>query len=1185
MATEAAAAEQALSIEVPEAHTENAVRLDGAGLDNVWARATTLPALKLVDGSAEVTERASKVQVVRVGAWLLFAIDAKETTEIIAREGTHGVDLWFDDAFFVTLKGAKELEAGINALGSVWTNRDGGRSEIEPVTRGEVRGAARIEPGHWRAELAINLRSLQADKQGFDRLTLKVERSRQQRGLTAYEGPSLKNVTLLLGDTWTQAADKPLDVGFPQRFGGKVVLPVARCAKAPDGPDAWAHLPAVLLNDETGLPPLDPDFQQTVVRAAFTETELVLQVVCKESNPEAIEDGGEQMWREDNVEVFLGPEGYNYLQVATNPKGKMSSALGRTGGRRVSALKQVPEGIRAEAKTKDKSWVAWITIPFAAVQNAVGASPALHPAVYPWRVQISRNRPARKDLGQAPQYSVLAVTRSANAHCPLRFAAMTAVEPSPQAVEPAAPAKADLPAPALDAKRREELGASTQVLRWVEGRSKSKYQAWEDQFSKIQDVEGWKQFAAKIRENLFKAMFPSSDGKMPKRGDLNSEIVYEYPQDGFNVQGLIFESRPGVPVPATLYMPKEQDKNAKRPALIMIPAHHTPRNSLDLYITGANIARAGGIALATESVGSGERCTTARWEHKNYQRNLTGTQLTLAGEELAGWTAFDISRAVDYLLKRGDVDPERIGIVGGVAGGGDVSALAAALDERIGVSIPFNFSYIKPMGAWYDPLRSYAGAAEGGFTMFNVNALVAPRYFIQAHEFEWRDTCVEAQARYEKVYDWFGAKDHLSYLHGGENTHATHFNYMHRLPMYKILSGWWKVKLPETREAEFAFKISNDDVECFDKPKGRAYLARLRQKGDLREPHELAAELARTALKEARQRRQDDPAKLRADLDKLFGDTGPTPAKDVKPTAQGAWRGASVASYWLPAEAKDGGDLGLALWVLSPKLPDGIKAPPLSLVLGVAQSGKARFLAERTPDIEALLKAGVAVALLDVRGTGETSAGPNRFPESDAATAAIGLWQLNDSLPARQLKDVRTALAFLAAQPGIDSQRIALWGESFSEPNAADGQTLLFEETGFRQASPTPRRNVEPAGPWSALLAALYPVEANGKTVAVQAVLARGGLASYASVLDDRHYYLCMDAVTPGLLRVADAGDVARALAAAKVRLFAEDLRDGKNRVLNLPAVRAAWGDAAPAGYVPQPTHAAVAELIKVLAK
>ena len=67
--------------------------------------------------------------------------------------------------------------------------------------------------------------------------------------------------------------------------------------------------------------------------------------------------------------------------------------------------------------------------------------------------------------------------------------------------------------------------------------------------------------------------------------------------------GVIFQPQPGLPVPVTLYVPAGPATGAaatrpaagKRPAIIMVPAHHTGRNSHDLLVLGASFARAGGV--------------------------------------------------------------------------------------------------------------------------------------------------------------------------------------------------------------------------------------------------------------------------------------------------------------------------------------------------------------------------------------------------------------------------------------------------------------------------------------------------------------------------------------------------------------------------------------------------------------
>jgi hypothetical protein len=238
---------------------------------------------------------------------------------------------------------------------------------------------------------------------------------------------------------------------------------------------------------------------------------------------------------------------------------------------------------------------------------------------------------------------------------------------------------------------------------------------------------------------------------------------------------------------------------------------------------------------------------------------------------------------------------------------------------------------------------------------------------------------------------------------------------------------------------------------------------------------------------------------------------------------------------------------------------------------------------------------------------------------------AFSLWGLRDSLIGRQLRDVRTVLAYLAARGDVDAARIGLWGEGLAESNGWLGAPVLFDEVPFRQTSPVPMHLSEPAGGMLAMMAALWPVgsadgaagggraAARGENASdgpgtaaaaggggggggegraaqsaaprVRAVLARGTLVSWMSALQRRHHYVPADAVVPGLLGVADMPLVAEALQAAGVTLCVEDLRDGSNRVATAGDVRWVWAEAAPAGYAKQATDAGVDSLIGSLTR
>jgi hypothetical protein len=223
--------------------------------------------------------------------------------------------------------------------------------------------------------------------------------------------------------------------------------------------------------------------------------------------------------------------------------------------------------------------------------------------------------------------------------------------------------------------------------------------------------------------------------------------------------------------------------------------------------------------------------------------------------------------------------------------------------------------------------------------------------------------------------------------------------------------------------------------------------------------------------------------------------------------------------------------------------------------LALAQAGKERFLVERSAELATLLKQGTAVCLADVLGTGESA--PSTSPTDLAATE---LMLGNTALGAR-LKDARAVLRYLSGRKDLDPQRVVLWGDSFAAVNPRDlllDQSLLLEP-GRQEPGPQAIHQAQPVGPLLALLTALYEDK-------VQAVAARGGLASFLSVLNDRFCYMPQDIVVPGILESADIADVVAALSPRAVLL--ESLVDGRNRLLSpseleteLGVARAAYRD------------------------
>ena len=111
-----------------------------------------------------------------------------------------------------------------------------------------------------------------------------------------------------------------------------------------------------------------------------------------------------------------------------------------------------------------------------------------------------------------------------------------------------------------------------------------------------------------------------------------------------------------------------------------------------------------------------------------------GNLAYLAGTNLARWEIWDGIRAVDYLLTRPEVDPDRINITG-TSGGGFQAAHVAALDPRIKVAAPSCYFTALPMRVYNrifkdpdsDPEQDLYGMISNGVDHPGLLLLMYPR--------------------------------------------------------------------------------------------------------------------------------------------------------------------------------------------------------------------------------------------------------------------------------------------------------------------------------------------------------------------------------------------------------------------------------------------------------------------------
>lgn len=188
-----------------------------------------------------------------------------------------------------------------------------------------------------------------------------------------------------------------------------------------------------------------------------------------------------------------------------------------------------------------------------------------------------------------------------------------------------------------------------------------------------------------------RAMMIKRLGGFPERTPLNAKVCGVVKRDGYRVEKILLESRPGMYVTGNLYLPDESRFPAPHPAAIELCGHSQAGKNAPKYQRTALLCAKNGVAvLVIDPVGQGERCQSPEEEPslkgtpvRNHLR--MGINAILLGRGLAAFEIWDAIRALDYLDTRADIRKDGYGSLGN-SGGGTQSVMLSALDGRIKVT-------------------------------------------------------------------------------------------------------------------------------------------------------------------------------------------------------------------------------------------------------------------------------------------------------------------------------------------------------------------------------------------------------------------------------------------------------------------------------------------------------------------
>lgn len=181
-------------------------------------------------------------------------------------------------------------------------------------------------------------------------------------------------------------------------------------------------------------------------------------------------------------------------------------------------------------------------------------------------------------------------------------------------------------------------------------------------------------------------------GDLPQRTPLKAHSVGTINADGYRIEKVVYESRPGHHVTANLYLPDSATADSRVPG-VLVPCGHSDNGKASGPYQSVCIllAKNGCAALIYDPIGQGERNQILELpKHGTTEHTLVGVGALAVGCNTAHYRIWDGLRSMDYLAARGEVDPARLGCTGN-SGGGTMTTWLMAVDERIVAAAPSCF--------------------------------------------------------------------------------------------------------------------------------------------------------------------------------------------------------------------------------------------------------------------------------------------------------------------------------------------------------------------------------------------------------------------------------------------------------------------------------------------------------------
>ncbi len=522
----------------------------------------------------------------------------------------------------------------------------------------------------------------------------------------------------------------------------------------------------------------------------------------------------------------------------------------------------------------------------------------------------------------------------------------------------------------------------------------------------LQSAEDWQQRQRDVQKTLQEIV-----GPFPERTPLNARVTGVVTKEDYRVEKIVFESMPGYLVTAALFIPNNLTE--KRPAILNVIGHSTTSFRRDIYqVVILNLVKKGFIVLAMDPYGQGERIDYFDAEKGRSKvggstgiHSYIGNQMFLTGVSPGRYFVWDGIRAIDYLLTREEVDPERIGLTG-LSGGGTQTSYISIFDDRVKAAAPSCYitgfrRLLESIGP-QDAEQNFYHAVARRLTHADFLEVRAPRPTLivaTTRDFFSIQGARETYTEVKKAYVALGHEDHILL---SEDDYEHGFTAKNREATYAFFQRF--LDLPGDPTDQAVETLSADKLNVT--PTGQ--LATSFKGRTLFDVHKVTLDRLAAKLDASRRHADSHLRQVRNRAKTLSGFRATERVGEVIYRGRYQRSGYTVERLALPGE----GDTVIPLLAF---VPEG--AGPHPVALWMHPDGKA---ADAAPGgaIEQCVRWGRLVLAPDVLGVGETRNTVVNYPSA----AHYGAILIGRSLPGLQAGDILRVVKYARQRDDVNPQ-------------------------------------------------------------------------------------------------------------------------------------------------------------------